>query len=489
MNVRRWAALASILAVAVAAVPRIAVNDRPLDVAPIVENGRVLVPMRAIFEALGARLHYDATTHTIAADGGGHFVHLQIGNTDAIVDDRIVKLDVPARIVGTSTYVPMRFVAQSFGALVGYDNASALVTVNLPDAVDASGSTGRVGSLVPAANATIATGYPTVSAVIGGDVPIRNATLTVDGVDVTDATTFDGTALTYIPSQGLQPGAHQVDVSGVDTANVPFDRSWQFTTDNAPAPDFGGVPFQFYLENGGGQFGYGDAMDFMLIAPPGGTAYLTACNSPIRMWMNGRGNRYRSSMRAPYGVGNGLCPIEAVYIGWNGQIWYAPVPIFAQLDPYPFNAYDYNRTYNRGRYPHDRPTPRRTPNPWPAAKPTPAPTARPPYLPGPPGQTPAPPIARPPHRPAPSPVPESVATAAPRPVATAAPQPQAPPRTPHTRPRPAQTEAPRPDPTDAPQPAQTDAPAPAATSAPAPPPPPPEHPRPHEPHPRQTPPA
>ncbi len=459
MDLRRWAALVSILALAIAAVPRVAVNDRPLDVAPIVQNGRVLVPMRAIFEALGAHLRYDASTRSIAADGGGHFVRLQVGSTDAIVDNRVVKLDVPARIVGASTYVPMRFVAQSFGAYVGYDNASALVTVNLPETAYASGATSRVGSLLPAENANVATGYPTISAVIGGNVPIRNATLMVDGVDVTDATTFDGTTFTYIPSQGLQPGTHQVDLSGVDTANLPFQQIWQFTTDVAPAPDFGGVPFQFYLANGGGQFGYGDMMDFILIAPPGGTAYLTACNSPLRNWMRGSGRNYRASLRAPYGVGNGSCPIEAVYIGANGQIWYAPVPIFANLYPYPYDWYDYNRGYHR--HPHDRPTP----NPWPA-KPTSAPSAEPPN-PGPwQGQTPAPPIARPPHRPAPSPIPQQQASAAPRPV---------------------QTDAPRPDPTsaptDAPQPVQTDAPAPVATSVPAPPP------QPHEPHPRQTPPV
>lgn len=458
MNVRRLAALASILALAIAAVPRIAVNERPLDVAPIVQQGRVLVPMRAIFEALGTQLHYDATTRSIAADGGGHFVHLQIGSTDAIVDNRVVKLDVPARIVGSSTYVPMRFVAQSFGATVGYDNASGLVTVDLPRPNVANAPSGRVGSLLPTDYATIATGFPTISAVIGGNVPIRDAHLTVDGVDVTDATTFDGTTLTYIPSQGLQLGAHRVSLSGVDTANVPFGRTWRFTTNTAPAPDYGaGVPFQFYLENGGGRFGYGNEMDFVLIAPPGGTAYLTACNSPSRNWMYESGTSYRASLRAPYGVGNGYCPIEAVYIGWNGQVWYAPVPIFAHLYPYPYDYYDYNRDRDRDRYPHDRPTPRSTPNRWPT-KPTPAPTSQPTHEPGGPwqGQTPEPPIARPPYQPAPSPMPQQQATAAPRPT---------------------------PAPTDAPQPAQTSAPAPVSTPAQ------PQQPQPHEPRPRQTPPV
>ena len=166
--------------------PRITVNDKPLEVAPISQNGRVLVPMRAIFESLGARLNYDEHTHTITADGNGHAVQLQIGNQSALVDSRSVSLDVPARIVGASTYVPLRFVAQSLGAVVGYDNASSLVTISLggttfsSDSTDASTSE-RVGSMLPAPNATIGTGYPTISAVIGGNVPVGNASLTVDG--------------------------------------------------------------------------------------------------------------------------------------------------------------------------------------------------------------------------------------------------------------------------------------------------------------------
>jgi|GEM_PF-2293122 len=459
MNARRLGALLSMLAVTLAAVPRIAVDDKPLEVAPISQNGRVLVPMRAIFASLGARLDYDGRTHTITATGAGHTVRLQIGNTGAIVDDRAIALDVPARIVGASTYVPLRFVAQSLGAVVGYDAASSLVTVSRAGAVARDGGAARrVGSMLPAPDATVATGYPTISAALAGDVPVGSAGLRVDGVDVTDATTFDGTAMTYIPQQGLPVGRHEVAFSGVDRDGVPFDATWSFTTSVAPAPDFGGaVPFRFYLENGL-SFGYGDEMDLVLQAPPGGRAYVTTCASAERTWMYGNGPYYRASMRAPYGLDRGYCPIEAVYIGWNGRMWYAPLPIFARLRP---------------RHPHERPTPRPTPDRWPP-KPTPTPYPQPSSPPQPwSGQTPAPPIARPPHRPV-SPVP--LATAPPQSEQTAAPQPE---RTPRPQPTPRQ-----PDPTAAPTEAPTQPPV-------ATPPPPPQAPpvQPHAPpRPVQTPP-
>jgi len=450
MNVRRLGALISVLALAVAAVPRITVNDRPLEVAPISANGRVLVPMRAIFESLGARLDYDVRTHTVTADGDGHSVRLQIGNASAVVDGRAVALDVPARVVAASTYVPLRFVAQSLGAVVGYDNAASLVTVTLNGTTFSSNVNGsrRVGSLLPAPNSTIGTGYPTISAVIGGNVPVASANLSVDGVDVTDATTFDGTTMTYIPQQGLNVGTHHVSFAGVDRDGAPFDSTWSFTTDVAPAPDFGSsVPFQFYLENGGNRYGYGDELDFVLQGPPGGTAYLTSCASSQRFYLNGDGPYYRGSLRAPYGLDNGYCPIEAVYVGWNGRIWYAPVPIFVHLRPR--GPYD-NGGRNHGR-PHDRPTPTPTPDHWPP-KPTPTPNPSTPHQPW-PGETPAPPIARPPHRPAGTPMPQPT-SAPPQAAPTAAPRPERTPRQPDPTDPPAATPQPAPPPTPEPQPPQ-----------------------------------
>jgi len=379
--------------------------------------------------------------------------------------------------------VPLRFVAQSLGAVVGYDNATSLVTVTLNGTTFSSNATGaqRVGSLLPAPNSTIGTGYPTISAVVGGDVSVANANLSVDGVDVTDATTFDGTTMTYIPQQGLNVGTHQVSFSGVDQDDVPFNSTWSFTTSVAPAPDFGSsVPFQFYLENGGDLYGYGDELNFVLQGPPGGIAYLTSCASSQRFYLYGNGSFYRGSLRAPYGLDNGYCPIEAVYVGWNGQIWYAPVPIFVHLRP---RGYYNNGGYN-GR-PHNRPTPKPTPNHWPP-KPTPTPNPSTPHQPW-PGQTPAPPIARPPHRPAGTPMPgptsappQSAPTAAPQPERTARPEP------PRPAPRPERTPR-QPDPTSAPTDppaAATPQPQPASTPQPQPP----EPRQPHTPpHPLRTP--
>lgn len=64
---------------------RVVINGRPLalEVAPVVQNGRTLVPMRAIFEALGARIHWDDATSTVTAYRRERAIVLQIGGRTA----------------------------------------------------------------------------------------------------------------------------------------------------------------------------------------------------------------------------------------------------------------------------------------------------------------------------------------------------------------------------------------------------------------------
>ena len=99
-------------------------NAQNYDVMPVIENGRTLVPMRAIFEALGAEIKWDDSTKTVTGTKGDVSVVLTIGNTLAKVNDKEVTLDVPAKIVSDRTMVPVRFISESLGCTVNWVDAS-----------------------------------------------------------------------------------------------------------------------------------------------------------------------------------------------------------------------------------------------------------------------------------------------------------------------------------------------------------------------------
>ncbi|MFX4263460.1 copper amine oxidase N-terminal domain-containing protein [Pelotomaculum propionicicum] len=110
---------------------KVKINDQVLyfDVNPIIDNGRTLVPVRGIFENLGADVQWIAQTSTVLATRGDTQVKLQIGNANAYVNDQVIPLDVPAKIVNGSTLVPVRFISESLGATVGWDSGSSTVLI------------------------------------------------------------------------------------------------------------------------------------------------------------------------------------------------------------------------------------------------------------------------------------------------------------------------------------------------------------------------
>jgi len=111
--------------------PTVLLDGRQLsfDVPPMIENGRTLVPLRAIFEAMGATVSWDDPTKTATAVKGDTTVVLRIGSTSPTINAQVKQLDVPAKIVDGRTLAPLRFVGEAFGGTVGWDPATQVITI------------------------------------------------------------------------------------------------------------------------------------------------------------------------------------------------------------------------------------------------------------------------------------------------------------------------------------------------------------------------
>jgi len=97
--------------------------------APVEQEGRVLIGMRDIFEAMSASIGWDSATRTVTATQGVTTVMLTIGSKVAYVNARAVALDVAAQIINESTYVPLRFVAEATGAEVRWFGVTRTVEI------------------------------------------------------------------------------------------------------------------------------------------------------------------------------------------------------------------------------------------------------------------------------------------------------------------------------------------------------------------------
>jgi hypothetical protein len=100
------------------------------NVGPQYVNGRVLVPLRGVFEEMGAYVDWNASTRTVMASRGDTDVRLRIGDREAMVNGRRELLDVPAQIFRGSTMVPLRFISEALGADVQWADARREVMIN-----------------------------------------------------------------------------------------------------------------------------------------------------------------------------------------------------------------------------------------------------------------------------------------------------------------------------------------------------------------------
>ncbi len=133
----------------------VTVDGRALsfDQPPLMQDGRVLVPLRGIFEALGAEVQWDAASRTVRARTQTSQMTLPLGSRSATVDGRTVSLDVPAAVVGGRTVVPLRFVAEALGAQVLWEGAARKVTIASTGTSPAPAPSPAPGSEVPLAGA------------------------------------------------------------------------------------------------------------------------------------------------------------------------------------------------------------------------------------------------------------------------------------------------------------------------------------------------
>ena len=91
---------------------------------PLEINGHILLPVRAIFEALGATVDYSAPDHKVTATLNGNTLVLVIGSKNAYVNGELRVMDVAAKEVGGRVFIPVRFAAESLNGTVDYVESS-----------------------------------------------------------------------------------------------------------------------------------------------------------------------------------------------------------------------------------------------------------------------------------------------------------------------------------------------------------------------------
>jgi len=113
---------------------RVLLDGRQLhfDVHPVIIDNRTMVPMRVIFEELGAEIQWNGATRTITATRDDLVVRTTIGERGIMVNGNRIMMDVAPVIIDGRTLVPVRFVAEAFGTDVDWDGNTQTVFISSP---------------------------------------------------------------------------------------------------------------------------------------------------------------------------------------------------------------------------------------------------------------------------------------------------------------------------------------------------------------------
>ncbi|MGL4343611.1 MAG: copper amine oxidase N-terminal domain-containing protein [Cellulosilyticaceae bacterium] len=128
-----WMSVLSVMAKDIS----VEIDGRPLNTTqkPVTREGVTLVPMRAIFEALGMEIEWNEKEQNIAAIKGNQTIVLTLYGYQAFLIDadeyRVERatLTYPAVSINNTTYVPLRFVGEALGADVKWDPQLQQITI------------------------------------------------------------------------------------------------------------------------------------------------------------------------------------------------------------------------------------------------------------------------------------------------------------------------------------------------------------------------
>ena len=105
------------------------------DVAPIIVDGRTMLPVRAVFEAIGAKVNYEASERKVIATKGDTTVTFVIDSNIMTINGAEKTIDVPAMIKDNRTLVPLRACAEAFDLDVTWNNDTRTARVKIPVSV------------------------------------------------------------------------------------------------------------------------------------------------------------------------------------------------------------------------------------------------------------------------------------------------------------------------------------------------------------------
>ncbi|MDF2872194.1 MAG: uncharacterized protein K0R05_3769 [Anaerocolumna sp.] len=125
------------------------------DIPPVIKDGRTLIPVRALSEAFGATVAWDPVEQKVTISKGTTQIVLNLNSNTAYVNGTEVAIDVAPTTLSNRTIVPLRFITETLGLKVDWDEET--------DTVEISDDTAETPTTSTTTDSTTTTETPTTT--------------------------------------------------------------------------------------------------------------------------------------------------------------------------------------------------------------------------------------------------------------------------------------------------------------------------------------
>ena len=111
---------------------KVVLDNNPINAEATIVEGRTLVAVRGVFENMGYNINFDANTKTATISNEKNVIKLTNGNTYFTLNDNIITPDVPQQIINGRFMLPLRAISEAINADVSWDNNTKTVSIKNP---------------------------------------------------------------------------------------------------------------------------------------------------------------------------------------------------------------------------------------------------------------------------------------------------------------------------------------------------------------------
>jgi hypothetical protein len=181
-----------------------------MDAAPYVENGRTMLPVKYVAEALGVpdnNIMYDQSSQRVTIINSNQVIQLTIGSTTMILNGTPITMDTAPEISSDRTYLPVAWLAQALGATISWNASTQQVTV-------VTGDSPQQATASASGSGQAATGFEQQQGTTNEVLPGTGQSSTSSGTPPTSSGTSANQPSAQTPSDGSAGGSEQETVTG-----------------------------------------------------------------------------------------------------------------------------------------------------------------------------------------------------------------------------------------------------------------------------------